>query len=94
MRESLEEMKSLFITALVTVQTCPAGAHTLVWEDQESHKEMHAPLATFVKSLVHYGAALERAMGRDEFYTWLDRFMHATQDEKVAMWENGGKWAS
>lgn len=87
--ETIFEMKYAFITALVMLQECQNGTHTFVISEEPDSPR---PVVMLIHGVIEYGAALVEAMGKDAFSLWLDRFLHATYQEKSAMWENGGQW--
>jgi hypothetical protein len=87
--ETIFEMKHTFITALAMLQECHSDSHTFVISEEP---DCPRPVVMLINGVIEYGAALVDAMGKDAFYLWLDRFLHATYQEKSAMWENGGQW--
>jgi hypothetical protein len=89
-QETTGEKLGTFIIALSMLRDSGLGAHTVVWEDTETHEDKHISVAGLVKGLVEYATDIESAMGKDVFYTWLDGWLHASPDERKAMNDEAG----
>ncbi len=84
-QDTTGELLGTFLVGLIALRTSGDDSHTIIWEDAEGQEVNRMPVSGLVKGLVECATQLENAMGKDPFYAWLDKWLHASFDEREAM---------